>query len=80
MKVIDLFSGVGGLSLGFRQAGFSVVFAVEHDKEIADAYSRNDSSAVMFNEDITKLNPRQLVKRFGHVDVIVGGPPCQGFS
>ena len=80
MKVIDLFSGVGGLSLGFRQAGFSVAFAVEHDKEIADAYSRNDSSAVMFNEDITKLNPRQLVKRFGHVDVIVGGPPCQGFS
>ena len=46
MKVADLFSGVGGLSLGFRQAGFAVAFAIEHDKEIAEAYSRNDSSAV----------------------------------
>ena len=54
MKVADLFSGVGGLSLGFRQAGFAVAFAIEHDKEIAEAYSRNDSSAVMFNEDITR--------------------------
>ena len=80
MTIADLFSGVGGLSLGFRQAGFNVAFAVEHDKEIADAYSRNDSSAVMFNSDITKLNPKQLVKRFGRIDVIVGGPPCQGFS
>ena len=80
MKVADLFSGVGGLSLGFRQAGFAVAFAIEHDKEIAEAYSRNDSSAVMFNEDITKLDPKKLANRFGMVDVIVGGPPCQGFS
>ena len=80
MKVADLFSGVGGLSLGFRQAGFAVAFAIEHDKEIAEAYSRNDSSAVMFNEDITKLDPKKLANRFGRVDVIVGGPPCQGFS
>lgn len=80
MNVADLFSGVGGLSLGFRQAGFSVVFAVEHDREIADAYSRNDSSAVMFNDDITQLDPKKLSKRFGRIDVIVGGPPCQGFS
>ncbi len=80
MRIADLFSGVGGLSLGFRQAGFTVAFAVEHDKEIADAYSRNDDSAVMFNSDITQLNPKELAKRFGRIDVIVGGPPCQGFS
>ena len=80
MKVADLFAGVGGLSLGFEQAGFDVAFAVEFDKDIAEAYEKNHVGTTMYNADISKLDPNQLLKRHGRVDVIVGGPPCQGFS
>lgn len=80
MKVADLFSGVGGLSLGFEQAGFDVSFAVEFDKDIAKAYEKNHPDTVMYNEDISKLNAKNLLTKHGRVDVIVGGPPCQGFS
>ena len=80
MKVADLFAGVGGLSLGFEQAGCDVAFAVEFDKDIAEAYEKNHVGTTMYNADISKLDPNQLLKRHGRVDVIVGGPPCQGFS
>jgi len=80
MKVADLFAGVGGLSLGFEQAGFEVPFAVEFDKDIAVAYEKNHAGTTMYNSDISVLDPHELLKRHGCVDVIVGGPPCQGFS
>lgn len=80
MKVADLFAGVGGLSLGFEQAGFDVSFAVEFDKSIADAYEKNHTGTTMYNADISTLDPNELLKKHGRVDVIVGGPPCQGFS
>lgn len=80
MKVADLFSGVGGLSLGFKQAGFDIAFAVEFDKDIASAYVKNHDSTVMYNEDISTLDAQKLRKKHGRIDVIVGGPPCQGFS
>ena len=80
MKVADLFAGVGGLSLGFEQAGFEVPFAVEFDKDIAAAYEKNHAGTTMYNSDISILDPHELLKRHGRVDVIVGGPPCQGFS
>lgn len=80
MKVADLFAGVGGLSLGFEQAGFDVTFAVEFDKDIASAYEKNHTGTAMYNADITKLDANELLAKHGKVDVIVGGPPCQGFS
>lgn len=80
MKVADLFAGVGGLSLGFEQAGFEVPFAVEFDKDIADAYTQNHNLTCMYNNDIRDLDPKKLMDKHGRVDVIVGGPPCQGFS
>jgi len=80
MKVADLFSGVGGLSLGFEQAGFDVSFAVEFDKDIAAAYEKNHAGTTMYNADISKLDAKELLAKHGKVDVIVGGPPCQGFS
>ena len=55
-KVIDLFAGVGGMSLGFEMAGFDVVLANEYDKDIATAYKKNHSYTKMINEDITKLD------------------------
>ena len=80
-KVIDLFAGVGGMSLGFEMAGFDVVLANEYDKDIATAYKKNHSSTKMINEDITKLDLQSVFEQYkGNIDVIIGGPPCQGFS
>lgn len=80
MIAADLFSGVGGLSQGFISAGFDVAFAIEFDKEIADAYAKNHPGTEMINEDICSVNVEELKERHPHIDLIMGGPPCQGFS
>lgn len=80
MKVADLFAGVGGMSEGFRMAGFEISFAVEFDKEIANAYQLNHKETEMFATDICTIDVSELHKRYQNIDVIVGGPPCQGFS
>jgi DNA (cytosine-5)-methyltransferase 1 len=80
-KVIDLFSGVGGLSLGFEMSGFDVVLANEYDPSIAEAYTRNRHKSNMIVADITKLPIKKTFEPyFGDISVIIGGPPCQGFS
>lgn len=79
--VIDLFAGVGGLSLGFEMAGFEVVLANEYDPSIAAAYKANRSGVKMIVEDIAKLPVEKTFAAYeGKVDVVIGGPPCQGFS
>ena len=81
--VIDLFSGPGGTGLGFRRAGFEVVAAVEIDESAADTYERNIGVEVE-RRDITRLNPKTFRRRLGlrtsALDVLVGCPPCQGFT
>jgi DNA (cytosine-5)-methyltransferase 1 len=80
-KVIDLFAGVGGLSLGFEKCGFDVVLANEYDESIAAAYTENHKNTKMIVGDITSLDLHQTFGEYkGNVDVIIGGPPCQGFS
>lgn len=80
-KMIDLFAGVGGLSLGFEMCGFEVVLANEYDLSIAEAYIKNRSNPNMVVADITKLPiPETFGKYKGEVGLVVGGPPCQGFS
>lgn len=78
-KVTDLFAGCGGLSLGFRQAGFSVTTAVEFDPDIARTYSANFPEVELFVNDIQSVDEDGL---FSDVtaNVVIGGPPCQGFS
>lgn len=80
MKVIDLFSGIGGLSEGFRESGFPVIIANEIDKQIAESYKKNFPDTKMINEDITKLTIQETFDSFRDADVVLGGPPCQGFS
>lgn len=79
--VVDLFAGVGGLSLGFEQAGFEVAIANEYDAEIAQAYQKNHSAAKMVVGDITSLDLNEVFGPYADkIDVVIGGPPCQGFS
>jgi DNA (cytosine-5)-methyltransferase 1 len=79
MKVIDLFSGVGGLSAGFEKAGYDIVLANEFDKDIAKSYQLNHKKTIMINDDIKNILP-EVEKYKNKIDVIIGGPPCQGFS
>ena len=80
-KVIDLFAGVGGLSLGFEMRGFEVVLANEYDTSIAAAYQENHRTTKMIVGDITSLDLQRTFGGYnGQTDVVIGGPPCQGFS
>lgn len=80
-KVIDLFAGVGGLSLGFKLSGFDVLLANEYDASIAAAYMQNHKSTKMVIGDITSLDLKQVFGKYSNkIDVVIGGPPCQGFS
>jgi len=80
-KVIDLFAGVGGLSLGFKMAGFDIVLANEFDESIAKSYKYNHPETEVIVEDITKISHKDVFNKFKEkIEVVIGGPPCQGFS
>lgn len=78
-SVIDLFAGCGGFSVGFEQAGFNIIKAVEFDKQIAQTYKHNHKETQIYIEDIANIDTDKYFTR-GESDVIIGGPPCQGFS
>lgn len=79
MDVIDLFAGCGGLSLGFMKDGYTVKKAVEIDSDIAATYKRNHPEVEVIVDDIRNIDRSGMFHR-GDADVIIGGPPCQGFS
>ena len=79
MKVIDLFAGCGGLSLGFIQNGYEINKAVEFDSSIANTYKLNHPEVDVIFDDIKNIDHSGIFKH-GDADVIIGGPPCQGFS
>lgn len=76
-KVIDLFSGAGGMSLGFQRAGFDVLLAVEKEPDFARTYEANFGPHVIVGDIAELMNGRLSDLR---ADVVIGGPPCQGFS
>ncbi len=95
-RVLDLFAGCGGISLGFHKAGFKIVGAIEFDDHAAKTHALNFHKGIadeaLYSEhakarDITTENPENLIKDLqlqggvsGSIDIIVGGPPCQAFT
>jgi DNA (cytosine-5)-methyltransferase 1 len=81
LKVLDVFAGCGGLSYGLTEAGHSVIAACEVDKWAAETYALNHPQVSLFNCGIQELGSDFLRSQFrGEVDLVTGGPPCQGFS
>ena len=83
-KVIDLYAGAGGLSLGAMRAGFTVSAAVELDKFAIESHAKNFPYVTHLDNDIAELSGSELLTRAGlkkgELDGLIGGPPCQGFS
>lgn len=85
LNVLDLFSGAGGLSRGFLDAGYNVVLGVDFDDMALKTFKENHGSAEvmkvdLFNHENIKSIINFLEKKNTKIDVLVGGPPCQGFS
>jgi DNA (cytosine-5)-methyltransferase 1 len=81
---ISLFAGAGGCSLGFQQAGYDVRYATDIAADAVESYRRNFPGTPCEAADIRELDPASLLKRVGlghgQLDILLGGPPCQGFS
>lgn len=75
MKIVSLFSGAGGMDLGFEKAGFEIVYANEYDKKIWGTYEKNHS-APLDKRDIRLISSEEIPD----CDGIIGGPPCQSWS
>lgn len=81
LRVLDLFCGAGGLSYGFEQAGsFVTVGGIDLLRDRIDTFTANHPHAYGIAGDIRQLEPNEVSRLIGQVDVVVGGPPCQGFS
>lgn len=84
LTAIDLFCGAGGLSEGFRQAGFHVLAGQDYDQQAGATFAATHPEATFVGGSIQDVTPQNLLKaagvRRGEIDVIVGGPPCQGYS
>lgn len=83
-KVLSLFSGAGGCSLGFKQAGYDILFASDIDTAAMNSYGDNFPETNALKADIRQLDFKHVLislgLQVGELDVMVGGPPCQGFS
>ena len=81
-NAIDLFSGCGGLSLGMRQAGFNVRYAIESDEDAVLTYRMNHPDTKVISKDIREVSPAEVLEHLGEepLHLLAGCPPCQGFS
>jgi len=83
-KAISLFCGAGGCSLGFKLSGYDVIYASDFDKAAIDTYQLNFPETLSEVQDIISQDFKALMTRLsikpGELDILIGGPPCQGFS
>jgi DNA (cytosine-5)-methyltransferase 1 len=84
MRAISLFAGAGGCSLGFMQSGFEIISAYDNDPNAINTYNKNFGEGKCQNVDLANCNFTQIRDRLGlkrgELDLIIGGPPCQGFT
>lgn len=84
LTAIDLFSGAGGITLGLTNAGFDVVFCSDRDEACSRTHQRNFPNIPFARESIEKLRGADILRAAqlerGELDLLIGGPPCQGFS
>ena len=83
LNVLDLFCGCGGLSEGFRLAGYNIVGGVDFNEDAIKTYNQNFNNSKGICFDLLNMDSNIIVEKFGElkdIDVIIGGPPCQGFS
>lgn len=84
MKFIDLFAGAGGLSCGLEMAGFQAILANEIVEQYAETYKKNNSDVEIIVGDVRQVYELDLRRKLsldaGELDLLAGGPPCQGFS
>ena len=82
LKFIDVFSGCGGLSYGLEMAGLECLAAVDFNKIAIETFNLNHVHPVGLKRDLTQFEPEELAEIMGtnEIDLVVGGPPCQGFS
>ena len=79
-SVVDLFAGAGGLSLGFKQTHkFDVKVAFENNPAMQKTYEKNHSNTEVLG-DVCAADYTDIMRKYGKIDVVIGGPPCQGFS
>jgi DNA (cytosine-5)-methyltransferase 1 len=82
LNVLDLFAGAGGLSCGFQMAGHKIICGIDSDKDCKETFLKNhiNSKYLVKNmEDVSKNDIQKLLGK-NKIDVVIGGPPCQGFS
>lgn len=83
-KIISLFSGAGGLDIGFDRAGFKTVVAVEIDPSCCDTLRTNMPDLPVINKSVTEVSSAELLEaaglEVGEAALVIGGPPCQSFS
>jgi len=80
VRVLDTFSGAGGFSLGFHLAGAKVVGAIEIDQWATDTFKYNHPDTNVIKANISDMNDGEILDNFKEINIVLGGPPCQGFS
>lgn len=80
LTVLDLFCGCGGISCGYSLAGFEIIGGIDFNQDAVNTFKLNFKKAIVHCADITTITEQTIIEDYNGVDVIVGGPPCQGFS
>ncbi|MDE6142446.1 MAG: DNA (cytosine-5-)-methyltransferase [Muribaculaceae bacterium] len=84
LRIISLFSGAGGLDIGFKKAGFETAVAVELDPSCCDTLRTNMPNLPIINKSITEVSADEILEaaglKIGEAALVIGGPPCQSFS